>query len=110
MRSPSSAGRKPDTGFTLTELLVVIAILAVLAAVVVFAVGGINNTSQTSACAADRRAVQVAQEAYYAQNHVYATDGATLVTAKALRSDSKWYRTDNTGTVSPIPNNPGGCT
>jgi prepilin-type N-terminal cleavage/methylation domain-containing protein len=99
-----------DTGFTLTELLVVIAILGILAAVVVFAVGGINNDSQNSACAADRSALQNAQEAYYPQNHAYAANGAALVTAKFLRSDSKWYQTDNTGAVTAISNNPGGCT
>ncbi|MBV8950719.1 MAG: type II secretion system protein [Actinobacteria bacterium] len=91
-------------------MLVVIAILGILAAVVVFAVGGVNNTSQNSACAADRTAMQNAQEAYYGQNHAYATNGAALVAANFLRSDSQWYQTDSSGAVTPIANNSGHCT
>ena len=33
-----------------------------------------------------------------------------LVTAKLLRSPSKWYQTDSTGAVTPIKGNPGKCT
>jgi prepilin-type N-terminal cleavage/methylation domain-containing protein len=74
-----------EAGFTLVELLVVIVVLGVLAAIVVFSVAGVSNKSQSAACNSDVRAVQSAEEAYYAQNSSYATIAA-LVTAKLLRA------------------------
>ena len=59
---------KQDKGFTLVELLIVIVILGILATVTVFAVRGITDQGQASACAADKQTLQVALEAYYAQN------------------------------------------
>jgi len=70
-------GEETDGGFTLIELLVVIVILAILAAVVVFAVGGITDKGQTSSCQADRRTLETAEEASFAQNNVYLAQGAT---------------------------------
>jgi len=61
-----------DEGFTLIELLIVIVILGILAAVVVFAVNGITNKGTTAACQSDKKSVQVASEAYFAQNGQYA--------------------------------------
>ncbi len=58
---------KQDKGFTLVELLIVIVILGILATVTVFAVRGITDQGQTSACAADKKTLQTAVEAYYAQ-------------------------------------------
>ncbi len=78
---------RPDEGFTLIELLIVIVILGVLAGIVVFAVGGINDSSKTSACKSDKKTVETASEAFYAQAnpHVYAASIDALVTAKILR-------------------------
>ena len=59
---------KQDKGFTLVELLIVIVILGILATVTVFAVRGITDQGQDSACAADEKTMQVAVEAWYAQN------------------------------------------
>ena len=80
-----SKRRNGESGFTLVELLVVIAILGVLAAVAVFAVGGITNSSKTSACKSDVNTVQTASDAYYAQNNAWAADMPALKTAKFLR-------------------------
>ena len=63
--------KQRDEGFTLIELLIVIVILGILAAVVVFAVGGITDRGNDSACAADRKTLEVAVEAYYAQTRSY---------------------------------------
>src|SRR5688500_12138391 len=86
------ARRNSEGGFTLVELLVVIVILGILAAVAVFAVGGITDKGKKSACKADVKAVEIASEAYYAQNGSYATGigtkggaATTLVGAKFLR-------------------------
>jgi general secretion pathway protein G len=69
-----------EGGFTLIELLVVIVILSILAVVVVIAVGGIQDKGQQSACSADKRTLQTAEEAYYAKNTTYVAE-ATLVPA-----------------------------
>jgi len=85
---------KQDKGFTLVELLIVIVILGILATVTVFAVRGITDQGQNSACDADRQTLQVALEAYYAQEGnaagVLATE-ATLVTDELLVSESDNY-------------------
>ena len=67
---------RTEEGFTLIELLVVIVILGVLAGIVVFSVSAIGDKGQTSACEADFRAIQIAEEAYFANQTVgtYATE------------------------------------
>ena len=77
---------REQEGFTLIELLIVIVILGVLAAIVVFAVSGISDRGQVKACDTDKRALETAEESYYAQNPtnvnppVYAAE-ATLVSS-----------------------------
>ncbi len=58
---------KQDKGFTLVELLIVIVILGILATVTVFAVRGITDQGQQSACNSDKKTLQTATEAYFAQ-------------------------------------------
>jgi general secretion pathway protein G len=77
--------QKSEGGFTLVELLVVIVILGILAAVAVFAVGGITDKGHESACKADVKSVEVASEAYFAQNGSYAASIDALVAADFLR-------------------------
>jgi prepilin-type N-terminal cleavage/methylation domain-containing protein len=67
-----------DKGFTLVELLIVIVILGILSTVTVFAVRGITDQGQTSACSADKKTVQVAVEAYYAQEGNVAGDAMVI--------------------------------
>jgi prepilin-type N-terminal cleavage/methylation domain-containing protein len=73
-------------GFTLIELVIVIALLGLLAAVVVFAVNGIQVRGTRSACKSDIVNVTTASEAYYALNGDYAANAAALVTAGLLKS------------------------
>ncbi len=68
-----------ETGFTLSELLVVISVLGVLAGVVVFAVGGISDRGQNSACTSDARALRTAVETYQAKNSALPANQAALV-------------------------------
>jgi general secretion pathway protein G len=86
--------REEESGFTLIELLIVIVILGVLAGIVVFAVGGITDRGNLSACKSDVKTHEVASEAYFAKNKVWATavddaahSATTLVGAKLLRED-----------------------
>ena len=67
------AAADEESGFTLVELLIVIAILGILAGVVVFSVAGIQDNSQTAACKTEASTVKGAEEAYYAKNKTYAT-------------------------------------
>ncbi|MEY2420210.1 MAG: ral secretion pathway protein [Acidimicrobiaceae bacterium] len=102
-RYEEKRGGHGDGGFTLIELLVVIVILAILAVVVVIAVGGIQDKGQTSACQADKRTLQTAEEAYYAQNTTYVAE-ASLV-PKYLAQESTLHNvavsgSGNTATYS----------
>lgn len=86
-----------EDGFTLIELLIVIIILGILAAIVVFAVGGITDRGQSSACSTDKKTVETAEEAYFAQNGHY-TDEAGLQ-PQYLHEDSQYYKVTTTGTA-----------
>jgi general secretion pathway protein G len=79
------ARRGEEGGFTLIELLIVIIILGILAAIVVFAVGGITDRGVVASCKADTKAVEVAQEASYAQTGAYAASVDALKTANFLK-------------------------
>ena len=62
------AAQEKESGFTLVELLLVVAILGVLAGVVVFSVAGIQDNSQKSSCKTEASTVRSAEEAYYVKN------------------------------------------
>jgi prepilin-type N-terminal cleavage/methylation domain-containing protein len=94
---------KNDRGFTLVELLIVIVILGILAAVTVFAVRGITDKSQENSCATEKRAIETATEAYFADTGADATVMADLV-GSYLRTDpsSRWSLTAGSPpTISP---------
>ena len=98
---------KQDKGFTLVELLIVIVILGILATVTVFAVRGITDQGQKSACETDRRTVETALEAFYAQKGTAVDpDEAALVTSKFLVKESDNYNLNNpagaTGDVTVV--------
>ena len=76
-----AARQQKESGFTLTELLIVIVILGILAGIVVFAVSAFNDRGEEAACKADYKATQVAVEAYYAKEGAYPTAWANIVPA-----------------------------
>lgn len=93
------AAKAEESGFTLVELLIVIAILGVLAGVVVFSVAGVQDNSQTSACSTEASTVRAAEEAYYVKNKAY-TNGAGLASAGLLSKEPTLVTAtaDNTST------------
>ena len=109
MNNDTIQNEKKDRGFTLVELLIVIVILGILATVTVFAVRGMTDKAKTNTCAADRKAMEVAVEAHYADRGAYAVSGAALV-PDFLRSASPNFTTDSDGSVDAIAGNANGCT
>ena len=57
-----------ERGFTLIEMLVVIAILGILAAVVVFSVAGTSDRAAATACSTEAVTVNDATQAYYVKS------------------------------------------
>ena len=111
---------KSQKGFTLVELLVVVAIIGVLAAVAIPKFTGATDEAKVAKIKADMRTIGSAIALYQAKNNgTNPTDLAILVTDKYLASEpkdpdgtsyayaagvasirfnSKTYRSDGTGT------------
>jgi type II secretion system protein G len=81
--------REAERGFTLIELMIVVAIIAILAGILIPNFVNARAQAQTAACESNLRAIATALELYYADNQVYPTaSGAavqpTLLTANGL--------------------------
>ena len=100
--------KKTDKGFTLVELLIVIVILGILATVTVFAVRGITDQGKQSTCDSDRKTLEVAVEAYFANNNADPASEADLIPS-FVKSDSPNYDIAAGGVISPSQLNPNGC-
>ncbi len=92
---------KQDKGFTLVELLIVIVILGILATVTVFAVRGITDQGEESACRADQKTLQVAIEAYIAQNGNTPAVTETALVPNYMATASEYFAVTGAGVAAP---------
>jgi type II secretion system protein G len=65
-----------DCGFTLIELMIVVAIIAILAGILIPNFVNARAQAQTSACESNLRAIATAMELYYADNQRYPDAGS----------------------------------
>lgn len=71
--------KKDESGFTLIELMIVIAIIGILAAIAIPQFSAYRQRSYNSAAEADLRNAATAQEAYYVDNQTYKGDPTALI-------------------------------
>jgi type II secretion system protein G len=86
---PNTAPREAERGFTLIELMIVVAIIAILAGILIPNFVNARSQAQTAACESNLRAIATALELYYADNQVYPTASnaavqPTLLTANGI--------------------------
>jgi prepilin-type N-terminal cleavage/methylation domain-containing protein len=79
--SVRSTVRNSDGGFSLIELLIVIAILGVLAGIVVFAVGGFTDAGEDEACSTNQKSIITALEAFKSQSKKYTVTSPSPATS-----------------------------
>ena len=71
---------KNEKGFTLIELMIVIAIIGILAAIAIPQFSAYRTRSYNSAAQSDLRNAATAQEAYFVDEQIYCTTGIGTLT------------------------------
>lgn len=72
---------KRDEGFTLIEVMIVVAIIAILAAIAIPQLSAHRTKSYNTAATSDLKNAAIAQEAYYVDTRQYTNSVSTLTTS-----------------------------
>ena len=106
---------KNKKGFTLIELMVVVAIMGLLAALAVISLNNARQRARDARRISDIKQVQTALELYYLDNHEYPDSTGTIAEGKCISSGGGIAETC-TGTVymrltpsNPQPRGDGDC-
>lgn len=86
-----TAPREHERGFTLIELMIVVAIIAILAGILIPNFVNARSQAQTAACESNLRAIATALELYYADNQVYPTASGAAVQPSLLTANGVAY-------------------
>jgi len=73
--------KNSQVGFTLIELMVVIAIIGILAAIAIPQFSAYRTRSYKAALESDAHSIASAQEAYFVKNGLYASRAASLLSS-----------------------------
>lgn len=87
--------RPGERGFTLIELMVVVAIIAILAGILIPNFVNARAQAQTAACESNLRSIATSLELYYTDNQVYPTASNASVQPSLLTTNGVAYL-DNT--------------
>lgn len=93
---------KKDAGFTLVELLIVVAVLAILAAIAVPQFRAYIQKAVRASMVSDAKNAFIMEENYFTENMTYMAVGATTGSATVSFGLDKLYVSDmNTLTIAP---------
>ncbi|TDX53035.1 type IV pilin protein [Orenia marismortui] len=81
------ANQKKEEGFTLIELMIVVAIIGILASIAVPKFAGVRNKAKVSAVQGDFKAIQSALSIYYTEKGAYPTSGVASALSAYIGAD-----------------------